>query len=180
MDRTVIGMRVGMATTAAIEPGPTGTTFFLGQDMGLAKLPANFPPFNPVKNTPDLIPVPADKLVAGIQVAVRRHRKVFMPGAATAQAFDKTRPVLQVHVEMEKLKTTAGRLATQILRRQQVILTIQFRQMRLSQFVRLTLANHRLHRQAQKSLIGQIQNIGGKIRIIGRISSPGKIVLSLP
>ncbi len=63
--------------------------------------------------------------MARIQVAFRRHGKIFMAGATSFHSFDHAGPLLEVDHKVEKVKAPGFLVSSDILKSKLFILSVQ-------------------------------------------------------
>ena len=98
---------IGVASAAAIEFCPAGLALRFGVDGGLCKRILDLGVERLVKNAAHNPLRLADKLVAGIDVALRGNRDVLVAAAAAAQTFDGTRALVEVDHKVEEVEEFA-------------------------------------------------------------------------
>ena len=69
---------VGVTAAAAKEARPAAAAFWFVEDVGFSKIRGNIGGGDAGKDGAKAVPIPADELVAGVEIAVRRHGVVFM------------------------------------------------------------------------------------------------------
>ena len=95
---------VGAATARTDELCKAILALFTGKQTGIFKFFPYVLAFNARIHAAHFEVFIPRKLVAGINIAARRHRKIFVAGAACADTLCKTGAALQIDIEMEEVE----------------------------------------------------------------------------
>ena len=104
VDIPVVVVIVGIATTRANEFCEAITAFFTGEQARVFELFTDIRAHNPLGYAAHTEFVVSDKLMAGVQIAVRGNGEILVAGTARGNTLRKTRPAFQIHVKMEEVK----------------------------------------------------------------------------
>ena len=103
-----------------------------------------------------------------------------MPRAAARQTLRHTRPMIEIHIEMEEEKPLARTHTTEIRLRQMFVLCENARQICLGEAERTVLQHNRLHREDIKARLVHGEHVLRKVQILPRIRSAQIVVIAAP
>ena len=120
------GFGIRSAAAGAEETRPAVTALLLVQHRVVRELRLNVAVERAVQHAAHAVAVAADKLVAGIDIAVGRYRNILVARAAAGQTLAQARATLQVHHEVEEVEPLAVRAAIHINLRQALVFLTDF------------------------------------------------------
>ena len=160
------GFGIRSAAAGAEETRPAVPALLLVQHRVVRELRLNVAVERAVQHAAHAVAVAADKLVAGVNIAVGRYRNILVARAAAGQTLAQARAALQVHHEVEEVEPLAVRAAIHINLRQALVFLADFGQILLAQGVfALRVGHNRLNADLVKALIRQMKHVVAKILV---------------